>query len=265
MFNTIRILVRHARLLYRYVIFGIMSTYAESMLGFIWLFGQPLIRSLLFTFLAAYVFKARIGADTGPADYAVYILCGMVPWLAFQQGVTASASSLVAYKHIVVNLAFPIQILPVFKIISETVMQLAGFAVICAILVFTKYEIGFHLLWLAVPVILQFLFAVGLGFIFACFVVWIRDLIQIMPHLFYVWMILTPLYYTSEMVPGKAQIILRLNPVTGLFNMYRDIIMRAEAPAAHDVLVFGIVAVATFVFGSWVFDKLRYYTVDLLG
>ncbi|MEW5947278.1 MAG: ABC transporter permease [bacterium] len=265
MLNTVRTLARHGSLLYRWVLFSITVTYAESVFGFAWVVAQPVIRSLLFTFIAAYVFRARIAPGTGPADYAVYILCGMIPWLALQQGVIAATNSVINYRHIVTEMIFPMHILPIYGVIAETFTQLVGFAVLAGLLIFTDYGVGPHLLWLVVPIAGQFLFAAGLGYLLACFAVWVRDLVQIMPHFFYVWMILSPLYYTGDMLPEKARIILKLNPVSGMFNMYHDVVMNARAPAARDVLIFSLTAAAVFAVGSAVFDRLRYYAVDQLG
>jgi len=253
--------LRYSFLLRQLVKRDLQARYSGSMLGFAWSFLQPLWQLGLFTFVFAGVLKlSLLGERTD--SFAVFLFCGLLPWMAVHEGALRAATAVTDNATIVKKLAFPSQILVVTVITSALVHEAIAFAVFFVILALTGdlEPGGLPLLLLAVP--LQIALTLGLGLLLAAVQVFFRDLVQILGMLFQGWFYLTPIVYTLAYVPESMRGWIELNPLTTLVTLYRRALLGGDSlwvPGTGPLVVFAVVALAL---GWWTFGRLRPAFVD---
>lgn len=242
----------------------IRSRYVNSILGVSWAVVQPLALLALYTFVFSYVMRVRFTADGSAISFPLYLFCGMLPWLAFADGVNRASSVLVEQMPLVKKVRFPTEILPVYVVLSAIIMEFAGLGVLLVGVVVYGGGLGWSLLLLPVVAALQFLFTTGVGWVLACAGAAIRDVRQVLGLILTLWMFMTPVVYPAEMVPTRFRWVLVLNPLYYVVQAYRDIVLDQRLPQLSHMAVFAGIALVAFVAGHAVFRYFKYVVADLL-
>jgi len=251
-----------ARLLFRMVERDLRSRYVGSLIGIFWTALHPLLLLLIFTFIFAVVFQAKFSGQTSVSYSALYILCGLIPWLGFQEGVARSVGYLVEQRNLLTRVKFPVAVLPPVPVLSGFFAQMVGFFALLLWAGIKGRLGGWSLVLLPFWMILQLGLGLGLAYLLAVLGVWLRDLIQLVPVLLLVWMYGTPVFYPARMVPEKFQIIIWLNPMAHLIEGYRRLILEASFPAFYPSIYLLLFTILAFGFGWWVFHKLKKTLAD---
>lgn len=253
--------LRYSFLLRELVKRDLQARYSGSMLGFAWSFLQPLWQLALFTFVFAGVLKiSLLGERTD--NFAVFLFCGLLPWMAIHEGALRSATAVTDNATIVKKLAFPSQILVVTVITSALVHEAIAFVVffvVLAVMGDLRFS-GLPLLLVAVP--LQVALTVGLGLLLAAIQVFFRDLVQILGMLFQGWFYLTPIVYPLSLVPEAMRPWLELNPLTTLVTLYRRALLGGELGWASGTGALVVLTLGLVGLGWWSFERLRPSFVD---
>lgn len=232
------------------------SKYAGSLLGVFWTVINPLLLLLIFTFLFGVVFKARFAGRPELSVSALYIMCGILPWLGFQEGLSRAGTVVVENQNLVTRTRFPLAVLPAYPAISALLSQLIGFFLLGLISAVLWRPIGLSVLLLPALVLLQLAFTVGLALMISGISVYLRDVIQITPVLFLVWMYATPIFYPAELVPPKFRMVIQVNPAAHLVMAYRRVLLEGGWPAPGSLLILGASALIALVLGSLIFRRL---------
>lgn len=239
--------------------------YSGQVLGLVWAVGHPLFMMALYAFIFGVVFKQRIGGTAEmPLDYTTYILCGLVPWLAFQQGMARACTALTASASLVKQVVFPIEILPVTTVIASFVPQLVGITFVTVYVVTTNGLPPLTYALLPVLVLVQCLAMLGVAFAFAAIGVFLRDLKDFVQLFVQVGMYLMPIVYLPNWVPPLFEPLLYANPFSYMVWCYQDALYfgRFAHPWAWPVFVGGSLFV--FVMGYRLFRRLRPHFGDVL-
>jgi lipopolysaccharide transport system permease protein len=256
-------LVRHRATIQAFVRRDIRARYVNSVLGLSWAVIVPLTLLSLYTFLFSYVLKLRLGGSGTTASFAVYLFCGMLPWLAFAEGVTRSTSVVLEHAHLIKKVVFPSEILPAFVVLAAVVSQLVGLALLLAF-VGAVYGLGWTVLALPVVLALQVMLTLGLGWLLACVNVFLRDVGQVLGLAVTLAMFLTPIFYPADLVPGRFQWLLALNPLHHLVDAYRALVLEGRLPGAAGIAGLAVMALAVFVLGHWAFQRAKPAFVDVI-
>lgn len=140
-------ILKHFRLLYLSTIREIRQNYAGSILGIIWLILGPLILLSLYAFVYAVVFKFKPGGMTLP-QYILYIFCGLVAFLGFNNGLVLGISSLSSNKQVLLNTVYPAELLPIRSVLSGSTVILIGYSIVCVSALFLSRP---HITFLLIP------------------------------------------------------------------------------------------------------------------
>lgn len=259
-----RVLATHHSTIEAFVRRDIRSRYVTSVLGLSWALIQPVALLLLYTFVFAYILKIRFGPNGTTGSFALYLFCGMLPWLAFAEGITRSASVIVEQAPLIKKVLFPSEILPVYVVVSALVMELVGLVILLAGVGLFHRGLGWRLILLPVVLAFQFLFTMGIGWVLASLNVFLRDVGQILGLCLTLWMFLTPIFYPAELMPARYGWILSLNPMYYVVQAYRDLILEQRVPLGPQILVLGASATLSFVLGYWFFRRSKHAFVDVL-
>jgi ABC-type polysaccharide/polyol phosphate export permease len=249
-------------LLKYFLIRDIKARYAGSALGILWTFLMPVIQILLFWLVFSAILKARPYANT-PMPYIYFLLSSYFFWLAFSDGLTRAANSILENADIVKKISFPNVILPVAVTLSSYIPHMIGFLLFMMIYFYvTPFS---PMIVLVVPVLLlQVLFSVGMGILLSVLLPYVRDMGQMLGQLLMGLFFLSPIIYSLEAVPEKLKIIFYLNPLTYFVSSYHRIILLKEMPPTFYTGIMLSLAAVSLLCGFFVFQRLKEGFSDVL-
>jgi len=241
------------------------TKYAGSYLGIVWAFIQPVITILV------YWFVFTVGLKNGSVQnypFVLYLVSGIVPWFFFQDSLNSGTNALIEYNYLVKKVVFKISILPIVKIISALFVHaffVAFSLVLCALY---GYYPTFATIQIVYYSVCTFLFVLGLAYATSAIVIFFRDLTQIINIALQVGIWMTPIMWDINMISGNPWLIklFKLNPMYYIVSGYRDA-MLGNVWFWHHALwtvYFWVVTALMFVFGSWVFKRLKPHFADVL-
>ena len=179
----------------------------------------------MYVLLFSVILKVRLTEGGTHVDFGLYLFCGMIPWLAFQETLIKSSHVVLAYRHLIQQVQFPISFLPLHVSVSALIQEIV--AILLFVLFVAQYQ-GVSLETLAyllyiIPI--KFLFACGFAFAIGALTVFYRDLVQLINILLMVWFFATPIVYSRQMVPIALQELLVFNPFSAYVDFYRFAIL----------------------------------------
>jgi lipopolysaccharide transport system permease protein len=231
--------------------------YAGSVMGFLWSFVQPLWSLALFTFLFSTVMKVSPGIGERTSNFAIFLFCGLLPWMAIQEGITRATTAITENAGLVKKMSFPSGLLVWAVVLAALLHEAIALGLFLVVLGVTG-ELSLSGLWiLLVAVPLQVGLTVGLGFLAAAVNVFFRDTAQINTMLLQGWFYLTPIVYPLSLVPERFARYLKLNPLTALVTLYREALLGGEMPPLGELTPLVVATVVSLVIGIWVFHRLK--------
>jgi lipopolysaccharide transport system permease protein len=245
----------------------ILARYRGSFGGALWTFLNPLLLMLTYFFVFGVVLNAKLGTDTSRTGFVLYLLAGMLPWLAFAEAVGRSPSIILEHRNFVKKLVFPIETLPVNIVISGAVTEAFGLLVFLVALLLARGAIPATLAWIPALLIPQLMLTAGICWFLAGLGVYMRDLGQIMGFILTLWFFLTPICYPEPapgQIPETVARILRMNPIYVLVRGYRMVLLEHQPPHLFALGVLWIVSAAAAVCGYAWFHRLRKSFADVI-
>lgn len=258
MIPDLKQLLAYRELLSTLVLKDIRSRYKGSVLGFTWNFAIPLLQLLVFWALFGAILKV---APPGDYPFAVFLFTGLLPWNFLANGVAGGTTSILANATLVKKIYFPLQILPLSKVLAEFIALLLGMVVLAAVILIFGIGLSAYLILLPVVFVVQIVFIAGFVYLFACANVFFRDVGHILGIVILAWMYLTPVLYPVTIVADKAawaDTVIHLNPMTGIITSYHRLILDHQMPDWFWLGYSALVAVVLFVIGFSVFNRYKF-------
>jgi lipopolysaccharide transport system permease protein len=230
--------------------------YKQSVLGIFWAILQPISMMLIFTFIFSFI--ARMPSEGLP--YAIFAYTALLPWNYFSTGVSNATNSLVSHAQFVTKVYFPREILP----ITYVVAALFDFAVASILLVCLMFYYHIPLTANAlyvVPIILVLsCFALAMSLLLSATQVRFRDIGVAVPLLLQVWLFATPVIYPLSAVPERWRPFYGINPMVGIIEGFRRVVLNGAAPEGHSLLASAVISI-TLLVASYVYFKLAEATM----
>jgi homopolymeric O-antigen transport system permease protein len=234
--------------------------YAQTVLGAAWAVVQPLMTMLIFTLVFGRL--AKIPSDGVP--YSVFTLTALIPWMYFANAFSAASSSLVNSSNLITKVYFPRLIIPIVSVLSG----LVNFAVSCVLL--AVMMIWYHVTpsWMAIPMIpalllLIILTATGVGCWLAAVYIQYRDVRQIVPFISQIWMYISPVVYPLSLVPERYRSLYVLNPMAGIIQTFRVVLLRTGDIPWGALAISTIVGMGLFLGGTMYFRRTEHIFADV--
>ncbi len=241
--------------------------YRGSVAGLFWTLIHPLLLMLTYFFIFALVLKVRFGPGpeaAGPANFLLYFVCGMLPWLAFNEAMGRAASVVLEHRTLVTRVLFPVEILPVNIAIAGLVGEFFALLIFLAALLSFQGGIPATALYLPLVVAPQLMLTIGLCWFLAALGVFLRDTGQFMLFLLTLWFFATPICYPESALPAQALWLFEKNPMYVLVRAYRAIFLENSPPAWKPLLWLWAGGFAAFIFGFAWFHRSRRSFADVL-
>lgn len=257
--ELIRLLTQHRQLTFAMAKREISDRYIGQVFGTLWAIGHPLVLMVVYVFIFHVVFKVRVASSVGgfPADYVIYLLSGLIPWLTFNESMVKGAVVVFTNANLVKQVVFPIEILPVKGVLSSFIAQFVSFTIIL-LYAFIRYG-DLPWTWLLVPFLcfVQGLAMVGMSYLLSSIGVYFRDIKDFVVVFGIVGMYTMPIFYLPTMVPEIFRPILFINPFSYMIWCYQDAIYYGGFYHPWAWCVFIVMSISVFYVGYRVFRKLK--------
>lgn len=236
--------------------------YKQTILGVAWAVVQPLCNVLIFS-----IFFGRLaGMPSDGVPYTLFALCGIVPWLFFSNGLTLSANCLLTDANLLKKIYFPRIILPVASLGPPLLDLLFSVLIVGgASWFYGVHWIGFYFL-LPLWFVVAWMTVMGFGLLLSALNVLYRDVKHIIPFLIQLWMFVSPVVYPASMIPEKWRMLYAINPLVGVVEGFRMIVMgpHAENPLPAGALIVSIsVSMLAFLAGFLFFNRTQRHFADI--
>jgi lipopolysaccharide transport system permease protein len=252
-------------LLKEMVVRDIRARYAGSGLGVFWAFAQPVLWMLLYTGVFGVIL--RVPVEKGFSGFPEFLLAGLLPWMAIQEGVSRCATAMTDNAAIVKKTVFPVETLVLSVVVAAIVNQVIAFAIF-ALYVGSVGHLSIPWLLLALPaLLLQAMLTYGVGCLTTVITTFLRDTAQVVGIGLTVVFWATPIVYPIAMIPprhGWLLAVVRANPVTHLVEWYRAAFSTHVAPSLSSFLYLTATCVAVALCGATLFAKARPHFADLM-
>lgn len=253
-------LYQYRELLWRWTLREIGVRYKQSFLGATWAILQPLAMMLMFT--AVFSFLARVPTDGIP--YPVFSYAAVLPWTFFSSSVSFGVPSLVNNLNLVTKIYFPREILPMGAIGACFFDFLIASTIFLPMLLLYRIPLSWALAWLPVLLVLQMVLTLGVVLLGSAIIVLYRDVRFIVPLALQLWMFASPIIYPVSLVPERFRPFYVLNPMAGLIDAYRQVIVYGQPPALGYLGLSAVGALVLFAIGLVTFRRLEKSFADVI-
>ncbi|MBO6548250.1 MAG: ABC transporter permease [Rhizobiales bacterium] len=200
--------------------------YKQTVVGLAWALIRPFITMIVFTVIFGNLAKLP---SEGAAPYALMVYAGLLPWQFFSQGLADVGNSMVVNSHLVSKVYFPRMIVPVSTLVVSLIDFLISFIILVGLMLWFLYAPGWQILFLPFFLIMAVLAAIGPGLWLSSLNVKYRDFRYIIPFILQLGMYLSPVGFSSSVVPEQWRLLYSLNPMVGVIDGFRWSILGNEA------------------------------------
>ncbi|MBI1746767.1 MAG: ABC transporter permease [Acidobacteria bacterium] len=262
--NFLRKINLQRNLIKNFVVRDLRSRYVGSVMGIFWSVVHPMVLLVSYTFVFSIVLKLQPWPESGTSSFALYLFCGLLPWLFFQDAVTRACTVVVDHGRILRKTLFPTEILPIVVLLSSLVNHAIGLGALALALALLTHQLSWLVLLLPAYLVALMLFALGLGWLLASLQVFVRDTAQILSVVMIFWFWLTPIFYNETLVPPPFKTIINMNPLAHVVVAYRDCLLRRRWPDLQALVWLMVIALLMFGLGGWVFRRTKREFADVL-
>jgi len=240
------------------------ARYVGSFMGLFWSVIHPIVLLVSYTFVFQYVFQIRPRPDTGTTSFPLFLFCGILPWLYFQDALQRSSTIIIDNTNLVTKTLFPSEILPLVALLSGFINHLIGFAILLCIILFTLGKVSLFILFIPLYLLFLMLFTLGLSWFAAGLNVFVRDVSQVITVILTFWFWFTPIFYSIDMFPKDLLFLVRINPMAQVVIGYRDCLLRMRMPDMSILAILAAISLVVFVAGGLFFRKTKREFADIL-
>jgi lipopolysaccharide transport system permease protein len=260
--NYWRDLWRFRELFYFLAWRDILVRYKQTVMGIAWAVVRPFLTMVIFTVIFSRVAKLH---SEGAIPYALLVMGGMLPWQFISSSLGAVSESLVGNSNLISKIYFPRLIVPASAVITSFVDFLITLAVMALMMAWYRFTPGWELLLLPLITVLAIGCAFGTGIWMSALNVEYRDFRQVIPFVVQLGFYVSPVGYSSSVVPAKWRLLYSLNPAVGVIDGFRWALLHGQSAIWWPGLLESIVVTVTLcVSGIWYFRKMEKTFADVI-
>jgi ABC-type polysaccharide/polyol phosphate export permease len=235
-----------------------------SAAGWLWGFIQPLVLLLSWVFVFQICMHAKVPPGEVTDNYTMFLACGYLPFLLFQETLTRSVSSMVDNSNLITKTVFPAEFIPVAVFLSTLVQHLLALSIVLAAVVLIFGHANPWMAALPFYMLMLGLFAIGIAWIVSSLQVYLRDTAQVLTLVLTFWFWTTPIFISEKQYPAWMHWVLRLNPLAYLVRAYRDRLLSSRTPSLQEIAMVTLYSCSAFILGGLFFRQLKRGFADVL-
>lgn len=260
MIQEAKLLINYRDLFYIWTIREIKIRYKQSILGGAWAILQPLSLMLIFTVVFSYL--VRVPSEGIP--YPLFAYAGLLLWSFLTTGINFGVPSLVNNMGLLTKIYFPREILPVAAVCASLVDFLIGFVFFMILFLFYGAHIYIMFLWLPIILLAEIMLVIGIVLIGSALNVFYRDVRFIIPLFTQLWFYASPVIYPLEVVPEWLQPYYALNPMVGILDSFRKVMLHNQAPSLPILFYSFIISMVLMILGLILFKRVEWKFADVI-
>jgi lipopolysaccharide transport system permease protein len=234
--------------------------YKQTLLGASWAILQPVLTMVVFSIFFGGL--AKVPSDGVP--YPIFSYTALLPWTLFSKALQDASRSLVSSANIISKVYFPRLILPISSTLAGLVDFMIAFVVLLLMMVFYGIRPTANIWLLPLLILLALVTAIGVSLWLSALNVMYRDVGHMIPFLNQFWMYITPIAYSSSIVPEKWKFLYALNPLAGVVEGFRWALLGTGEGPGITLLISSCIAIQITISGLFYFRRMERKFADLV-
>lgn len=240
----------------------ILVRYKQTVIGMLWALLRPFLTMIVFTFVFSNLAKLP---TEGTAPYPILVFAGLLPWQFFSGALSECSNSLINNANLLSKVYFPRLIVPTSAVIVSFVDFMISGIILLGLMAYYNFVPDWRILTLPIFIVIAFAASMGAGLWLAALNVEYRDFRIIVPFIVQFGLYISPVGFSSQVVPAQWRLLYSLNPMVGVIDGFRWAILGGESQiywpgfALSVLLVFLILAS-----GIWYFRRMERTFADVI-
>ncbi len=252
---------RYRELFYFLAWRDLIVRYKQTIFGVTWALLKPFAGMIIFTVVFGNI--AKLPSEGAP--YPILVFAGLLPWQFFANALTSSSNSLISNSNLISKIYFPRLIVPTSAVIVSFVDFLIAGMILLGLMAWYDFVPSWRILTLPLFILMTFATAMGAGLWFAALNVEYRDFGYIVPFIVQFGMYLSPVGFSSSVVPEQWRLLYSVNPLVGVIDGFRWAILGGESNLyLPGFLLSVILVVLVFTTGLWYFRQTERKFADVI-
>jgi homopolymeric O-antigen transport system permease protein len=218
--------------------------YKQTVIGVAWAILRPFLTMVIFTVIFSRLAKLP---SEGKAPYALMVFVGMLPWTFFSTALSDASNSLIGNANLISKVYFPRLIIPTATVIVGFVDLLISFGILAAMMIWYRFQPSWQIFLLPIFVLLAFLASLGPGLWITALNVKYRDFRYVIPFILQFGLYVSPVGFSSTVVPEKWRLLYSLNPLVGVIDGFRWCVLGGDSQLYMPGFLMSLCVVALFV------------------
>jgi lipopolysaccharide transport system permease protein len=236
--------------------------YKQTAIGVTWAVLRPFLAMVIFSVVFGRIAKM----PSNGIPYPILVFAAMLPWQFFANALSESSNSLVANANLISKVYFPRLIIPAGAVITSLVDFFISVVLLGCLMIWFRFAPDWRLLTLPLFTVMAFLAALGPGLFLTALNVKFRDFRYVMPFIVQFGLFISPVGFSSSVIPGNWRLLYSLNPIVGVIDGFRWAICRGQSELYWPGFAVSTLVVVLFLwFGLWYFRKMEKTFADNIG
>lgn len=253
---------RYRELFYFLAWRDILVRYKQTVIGIAWSVIRPVLTMLIFTVIFG---KFAKFPSEGNAPYPILVFVAMLPWQMFANALAESSTSIITNANLISKVYFPRLIVPGSAVIVSLIDFLISFVILGILMAWYQFVPGWRIITLPFFLLLALMAALGFGFWLSALNVKYRDFRYIVPFMVQFGLYISPVGFSSSVVPEQWRLLYSLNPMVGVIDGFRWAILGGMSKLYLPGFLLSIVlTLVIFLFGLYYFRKTERFFADVI-
>ena len=219
--------------------------YKQTIIGILWAVIRPLLTMVVFTVIFGRI--AKLPSD-GQAPYALLVFAAMLPWTLFANALSESSNSLINNANLIGKVYFPRLIIPAATLVTAFIDFLISFVILLGMMVWYQFLPGWQLLYLPFFILLALLASLGPGLWITALNVKYRDFRYVIPFVVQFGLYVSPVGFSSNVIPEQWRLLYSLNPMVGVIDGFRWCLLGGNSPLYLPGFLLSLAIIALFLY-----------------
>ncbi len=236
--------------------------YKQTLIGAAWAVIRPLLTMLVFTIVFGKMAKLP---SEGNAPYAIMVFTAMLPWYFFANTLSESANAVINDSAMISKVYFPRIIIPTAPVFVNLIDFVISFTILVGLMIYYKFLPSINILFIPLFLIQAGMTALGLGYLIAALNVKYRDFRYIIPFIVQMGLYISPVGFSSQIVPEQWRLLYSINPMAGVIDGFRSMITGSDSFIYIPGIYLSIaVSLVVFAIGLTYFNKTENQFADTI-
>lgn len=252
--NLLKSVYSHRLFIWEMAKRDLIATNKGAMLGYLWLVLNPLIQTAAYVFIVSFIFGTKLGDGSGPFDYAIYVMSGMVPWQIMTKALTDAPMLIRQRMELVKQVIYPVETLPIGNLILASFGSSITLGIFL-VLSITTGTLSITSILLPIPILLTLLMLLGYSWLFSIVGVILKDISQIMSILLGLMVYASPVIVREEAVSPAIWKVIQFNPLSHIVICFRDVYFNQWHPVSWGIFI--VLTLIALLSGGWLLNKVK--------